>query len=114
MWHRYLVAFELALMGTGKFFEGILIVENTSTGAHRSSDPLTIVLQYCDERWVSMTCRAGVGDGRSPLRSRGWAWAKREMFNIQFKKTRVSTQGSKKANVEGFALQNVVFGLVIQ
>ena len=65
MWHRYLVAFELALMGTGKFFEGILIVENTSTGAHRSSDPLTIVLQYCDERWVSMTCRAGVGDGRS-------------------------------------------------
>ena len=50
MWHRYLVAFELALMGTGKFFEGILIVENTSAGAHRSSDPSTIVLQYCDER----------------------------------------------------------------
>jgi len=114
MWHRYLVAFELALMGTGKFFEGILIVENTSTGAHRSSDPSTIVLQYCDERWVSMTCRAGVGDGRSPLRSRGWAWAKREMFNIQFKKTRVITQGSKNANVEGFALQNAVFGLVVQ
>ena len=36
MRHRYLVAFELDLMGTGKFFEGILIVENTSTGAHRS------------------------------------------------------------------------------
>ena len=60
-----------------------------------------------------MTCRAGVGDGRSPLRSRGWAWAKRETFNIQFKKTRVITQGSKNANVEAFLLfkmQSLLFG----
>ena len=82
------MAFELALMGTGKFFEGILIVENTSTGAHRSSDPSTIVLQHslnCDKMGFYVFHHLP----RAP---------KMQMYG----------------HFEGFALQNAVFGLVIQ